>query len=446
MSQLTTLTHTSWSNNCKIAFRFVFLFFLLQIIPIDWKFYQQLFSINWSHLHVIDLLHLTKYTPYFISGASLFSGFANWLLIALLAIIGTTIWTIKDQNKTTDYLDWYYWLRVILRYRLAIGIIAYGFLKLFQLQIPYPSLSSLHTNYGDFLPWKIYYHTIGIIPWYESFLGAVEIVAGLLLFFRRTTTFGAGIITGFLLNIWAANFAYNMGEQIYASFLILIAIVLVAHDVPRLYSLLIKQTFTIADKYEPVFNHAIQRVRYGLKTAFVLFVILVAYKSYSNHNTDPYLTPKTAGLTNAYGFYDVKTFKINNQEIPYSLIDSTRWQNVVFEKWATLSIKTALPVAIDASYGDSVHPNDIDRNYELAGTGARQYYNYVADTIKQTLLLQNKHPNYKGDELLLNYNRPDSNTIILTGVNAHKDSVYIALSKVTKKYMLFEGRRKPLKL
>jgi uncharacterized membrane protein YphA (DoxX/SURF4 family) len=447
MSQIQTISgNTAWSSNCKIAFRFVFIFFLLQIIPVDWKFYQQLFLIGRSQWHVVHLLYLTKYMPYFIGGETVLSGFANWLLIAVIAAIGAAFWTYKDNNKTSDYLDWYYWLRVVLRYRLAIGIIAYGLIKLFPLQIPYPSLSSLHTNYGDFLPWKIYYHTIGIIPWYESFLGGVEIAAGILLLYGRTATFGAGITAGFLLNIWAANFAYNMGEQVYASFLLLIAFFLVAHDVPRLYSLLIQQKFTIAEKYEPVFNGWLRRARPALKAAVVVLVVLIGYKSYSNYTTDPYLIPRAAGLSNAYGLYDVKTFKINHREIPYSLTDSARWQNVVFEKWATVSVKTAQPVQVDESYGDSVHANDIDRDYELAGTGARQYYNYIADTAKHTLLLQNKNLHYKGDQLLLQYSRPDSATIILTGVNEQKDSVYIQLSRVVKKYMLFEGRRKPLKI
>jgi hypothetical protein len=34
----------------------------------------------------------------------------------------------------------------------------------------------------------------------------------------------------------------------------------------------------------------------------------------------------------------------------------------------------------------------------------------------------------------------------LSGINEDKDSIYVRLEKVEKKYMLFEGRRKPLKL
>jgi hypothetical protein len=427
----------------RIFFRIAFIYFFIQTVPLDWKFYRTLFTIDWTHLHFYDLLILSRYSPRFFG----LEGFDNWLVVLVLAIAGSAVWTYYDRDRKEEYKTLNYWLRVLLRYRLAIGIIAYGFIKFFPLQMPYPSLSSLHTNYGEFLPWKIYYHTIGVTTWYESFLGSVEIFAGLLLFSRRTTAFGAGIAVGFIGNVVAANFAYNIGEQVYSAYLLVIAFFLLSYDTPRLYSLLIEQRFTLADRFIPSFSRGwIKKARVVLKGAFVLFILLFGYKTYSNYKHDPYLIPKTPGLSGAYGFYNVTEFKLNNQPVPYSLIDTNRWQNVVFEKWATLSVKTAAPLRLDLSNGDGVHEDDFNRNYEEAGVGDRRYFGYQADTINQTLLLQNKNPGYKGDQLLLHYSRPDSTTIILTGLNENKDSVFIKLDKVVKKYMLFEGRRKPLKL
>src|SRR6185295_3873470 len=170
-------TNSHWKNYEKNLLRFFFVFFLLLIIPFDWKFYKTLFSINWLHLHFYDLLTLTHYLPQFSS-----PGFAPWVIAAFISIAGIIVWDYLERD-VWNYDNLHYWLRVILRYRLAVGIIAYGLIKLFPLQMPYPSLSNLHTNYGDIAPWKIYYHTIGITSWYESFLGAVEILTGILLFF-----------------------------------------------------------------------------------------------------------------------------------------------------------------------------------------------------------------------------------------------------------------------
>ena len=432
-----------WSSAGKILFRFAFIYFFIQSIPLDWKFYRDLFSINWFHLHFYDLLNLTRYSPKF----PFLTGFNNWVAVFLIAAAGAAAWTYYDRGKTREYVTLNYALRVILRYRLAIGIIAYGLIKLFPLQMPYPSLSSLHTNYGEFLPWKIYYNTIAITPWYESFLGAVEIFAGLLLFNRRTATFGAGIAAGFIGNVLAANFGYNIGEQVYSAYLVVIAFYLLAYDVPRLYSLLIEQRFTRADHYIPSFTvNWVKRTRIALKGAFILFILLFGYKTYSNYRHDPYLIPSTAGLAGSYGFYNVKEFKLNHRSIPYSLTDTNRWQNAVFEKWATLSVRIAKPVKPDLSNGNGLHQGDLEKNYEEAGAGGRLYFTYSADTVNHELLLQNKNPNYKEDRLILHYSRPDVSTILLSGINEDKDSIYVRLEKVVKKYMLFEGRRKPLKL
>ncbi|MDB5013328.1 MAG: hypothetical protein JWQ25_1530 [Daejeonella sp.] len=432
---------SNWKNYEKVLLRFFIIYFIIQVIPLDWKFYRQLFAINWLHLNFYDLFSLTRYAPQFFS----FTGFANWIIALGFALIGSVIWAATEK-KELDYDSLYYWLRVILRYRLAIGIIAYGLIKLFPLQMPYPSLSNLHTNYGDFLAWKIYWHTIGITQGYESFLGAVEILAGVLLFFRRTVTFGTGLILGFTGNVLAANFAYNAGENVYSAYLLSIAVFLFAYDVPRLYSLLHLEKYTIASKFNPVFKDRLAKSRVYLKSAFVLFIVLLSFKTYANYKSEPYKIPRTAGLKGSYGYYNVKEFKLNNKTIPYSTTDLNRWQNVVFEKWATISIKIARPVKIDTSHGDKYAVNDLDRNFESAGVGGRHYFAYQPDTVHHVIFLENKNPNHKGEQYNLDYSFKNDSTIVLRGVNENRDSIYAVLEKINKKYMLIEGRRKPIKL
>jgi hypothetical protein len=313
--------------------------------------------------------------------------------------------------------------------------------------MPYPSLSNLHTNYGDYFPWKIYFNTIGVTQGYEVFLGLIEILAGLLLFYRRTVTFGAGIILAFTGNVFAANLGYDAGEAVYSAYLAVIATFLFAYDAPRLFSLLITEQYTIAEQFKPVFAAKnLRTVRVVLRTVFVLFVILLTSKTYANYTEAPYKLPKTPGVKGSYGFYDVKEFRLNNRVIPYSATDSSRWQNVVFEKWATISIKVAKPIIPDAEIADGYHEKDTDRTFESAGVAGRRYYAYTADTVAHSLILQNKNKNYANEQLQLNYQFLNDSTIVLKGLDQHRDSVYAVLGKVNKKYLLFEGRRKPLKL
>ncbi|TZF82202.1 DoxX family protein [Pedobacter sp. BS3] len=431
-----------WSATSKLVLRFFFVYFFIQAVPLDWKFYKEIFTTNWLHASFFDWFKLTTYSPRFFG----LSGYANWLVAAILAVAGAFIWKNVEKNKSVDDDRIYYWLRVILRYRLAIGVIAFGLIKLFPLQMPYPSLSNLHTNYGDFLPWKIYFHTLGIAQPYEVFLGTVEVVAGLLLLNRKTATFGAGIVIGFTGNIFVANLAYDIGQDVYSLYLTLLAIALFAYDAPRLYSLLIVQKQTIANKYQPAFTAIQSGARVALKVLAAIFIVVLSVSTYANYSKHPYKLPQTAGLKGSYGYYNVRTFKLNNVEIPYSVTDSNRWQNVVFEKWATISIKTARPIVIDNSIGDEYREKDIDRNYESAGVGGRRYFAYGADTVNHVLELANKNKHHKAEKFTFHYQFVNDSTIVLNGVNEKRDSIYAVLEKINRKYMLYEGRRKPVKL
>ncbi len=450
MSEIkSTTSSVVWTDTEKIVFRFFFILLVLFTFPLDPGFYKLFFSFQWLKFQVYDLLQLTRYTPQFIPAAELpqwgVGSFANWGIALFIALVGTIVWSYRDKS-TINYQRLYYWLRAAVRYRLAIAVIAYGFIKLFPLQIPYPSLSNLHTNYGDFLPWKIYWHTIGIVPGYESFLGAVEIIAGILLLFRRTTTFGAGLILGFTGNVLAANFAYTIGDHIYSAYLVFLAAFLFAYDVPRLWSLLALQKKTIANKFQPATNATLLRFRKYTRLSVTLFILIFGVSAFLNYRSHPYLLPKTSGLKDAYGFYNVKTFVFNKDTLPYSTTDPNRWQNVVFEKWSTLSIKIARPIRVDLTNANVAQVADIDRNFESAGVGGRHYYSYTLDSTQKTLSLQNKNIHHRNEQLLLTLERPNDSTIVVRGVNNNKDSVYAVLEKINRKYMLFEGRRKPVKL
>jgi hypothetical protein len=84
--------------------------------------------------------------------------------------------------------------------------------------------------------------------------------------------------------------------------------------------------------------------------------------------------------------------------------------------------------------------------WEVGGmAGDRRYFFYKADTINNILYLQNKNKNHKDETQLLHYSRPSDSRVILSGVNEFKDSIYVVLDKVDKKYPLVEGRQTSIK-
>lgn len=435
---------TPWSPLQRTIFRVGFVFFLILIVPWHPAFYQQLFSINWLAPHFKQLIDLATFLPD-ISSTSRWgaTSFSSWLIYLAVAAIASAVWAAVD--KRTEYNFQYYLLRVALRYKLGLGLLACGFYLFYQQQMPYPSLSNLHTNYGDMFAWKLYYQTTAINPEYQSFLGVVEIAAGILILLRRTVTLGCGVVIGFLGNVAMVNAFYDVGHHVYVNFLLLSAVVLFSYDVPRLYALFIKGAKVIGKKYYPKWSGRLAIARKSLRVAAVAFVALIAFRGVALAGA-PYKIPASPGLKGTYGYYLPTVFKINNETIPYSLTDSVRWQDVIFEKWSTITIRDNRPIVADITDGDGIASQDIDRNYETAGSVGRHYFHYVIDSVNHTIRLQNKNVNHRSEILNLHYSFPTDSTIILKGTNEKNDSIYTELLRVKKKYFMYEGRRNRIKL
>lgn len=392
----------SWKGYQKVAFRIAFIFFICISIPNSLEWYKFVINIDWTNLHYRDLYDIARFGSglnWFgntIFGSNL-SGYANWIITFVAASIGGVIWTVisrRTKSEPREYNLLYYWLRVIVRYRAGIGIIGFGFTKVLPLQLPYPSEGLLNTNFGDLTAQKIYWLSIGIVPWYEVFAGIVEVTAGTLLLFRKTTLIGAALLFGALGDIVYVNFAYDGGVHVYSSYFVLLSAFLLVHYIPQLYRLLIQEKATLPVFYYPSFSKPWQRyTRLGLKTAVIgVFLVLFFYLQLVNFLYDPYKQPATRGIAALRGYYNVTEFRINNESIPYSPLDSVRWSEAIFEDWTTLTFKANRPVPLDLSNGGGDPQRDINRTFELSGVGGgRRVFHYLADTVDSVLYLQDKY-------------------------------------------------------
>ncbi len=441
-------TTNNWPRIGLVALRVAFIFFIIQILPIDLDFWTRFFRLEWSTGSFENLFGLTSWSPHFLSASHIpqwgIGSFANQTIAFLIALTGAAIWSLGKPAQT-DYTKLYYWLRLLLRIRLSIAILPYGLIKLFHIQIPAPTLSDLNTAYGDFLPWKIYYLTTGASSaGYEATLGLLEAAGALLLLSRRTTLIGAALITALLTNITVANFAYRVGTHVYCTYLLSLALALVAYDIPRLYQLLVLRRQAQPDRFLSSFGEKNKRKKQLAKAIYLLLVLSFTIAIAIQHHTDRWPYPSTAGIRNSAGYYNVREFSINGRLLPYSLTDSTRWQNVVFEKWNTLTIRINKPVAADLSRPAIEYQPDLERTYESAGNGGRLFYSYLADTANNLLHLQHKNGNAAGYNLA--YQQSGDSLLTLTGTTNTGDSVRIILERNDKKYLLKEGRRVPRKI
>lgn len=402
------ITKRRWTSSQNVLFRVAFVFFVAMSLPNDWTWYKNVLSLDWLHLHYRDLYDVAR----FGSGLNLFgnrlfgstlNGYATWLITLAFALVAGGIWTAVVSLRKRDVLNYerlYYWLRVIVRYRAGIGIIGFGFTKLMPTQLPYPSLGVLNTDFGDLTAQKIYWLSIGIVPWYEVFTGVVEVAAGALLFFRATTFWGAVLLCGALADIVYVNLAYDGGVHVYSSYFVLLSAFLLIYYVKDLYRLLIQERPTIPAYFAPVFTGWQQYVRVGLKTITIgLFLGLLFWLQWVNFRYDPYKQPAQKGLKALRGNYAVSEFRRNGQALPESATDTTRWQQATFENWTTLTFKTAKPVELDLSNGGGAPMRDINRTFELTGVaGGQRVFYYEADTVHHVLYLQDKNRGARNQE------------------------------------------------
>src|SRR4030095_10174505 len=127
----------------------------------------------------------------------------QWMIVCtslLLAVVGCIIWSLIDR-KRKDYSKLNYWFCLGIRYTLILAGIQYGVLKMFALQMPFPNLSQMATPLGDYLPMRFSWMFIGYSRSYQFFSGALELLAAVLLLFRKTATLGVLVATGVFFNV-----------------------------------------------------------------------------------------------------------------------------------------------------------------------------------------------------------------------------------------------------
>jgi hypothetical protein len=390
-----------WTKGQRIAFRIAFLFFIAICIPNSTEWYDTVIHIDFTRLNYRDLYDIARFgSGINIFGDHLFGttllGYANWIITLFIAIGGGLLWTFIVRHRHTErpeYNTLYYWLRAIVRYRAGIGIIGFGFTKLLPVQMPYPGYGLLNTDFGDFTAQKIFWLSVGIVPWYQVFAGVVEVLAGTLLFFRKTTALGAILLFGALGDIVYVNFAYDGGVHVYSSYFVLLASFLLVDTVPKVYDLLIRERPAVPTLFYPVFRPWLQYTRVGVKSVTLfLFLIVLFWLQYVNFRYDPYKQPAVAGLRTLRGTYKVSEFRLNNRLIRYDPADTLAWQEVEFEKWSSLSFTVNKPHPLDLSNGGGDPQRDVNRNFEITGVaGGRRVYHYYADTICRVLYLEDKY-------------------------------------------------------
>jgi hypothetical protein len=157
----------------------------------------------------------------------------------LIAAIAAAVWSAVSRRAAHPRLDAA--LRLYLRWFVAAAMLGYGVPKVFGLQFPHPTLARLAERVGDNSPMGLLWTFMGASLSYQVFCGAAEVLGGVLLLWRRTTTLGALIVAAAMANVVMLNLCYDVPAKIFSTQLLLTAVWLAAPDGVRLFDLLVRR-------------------------------------------------------------------------------------------------------------------------------------------------------------------------------------------------------------
>ena len=422
------LARPAWPLWQRVAFRFFCIYWVLQIEPWGWfrlipgvSFLLRPYdaAMDWAvrasnaHVfHVRETLVLMNG-----SGDTSYAWAQLWLFLSLAAI-GCIVWTVLDRRRA-HYERAAYWLRLMVRYYIAAAALSYGIIKLFVLQMSFPTTSQLATPLGDFLPMRFSWMFIGYSTPYEIFSGAMETVAGLLLLSRRTVTAGLFAATGAFMNVVMINLAYDVPVKLYASHLLFACLFLLALDSKRLVGFLfLNRPAPNTTAYDPRYSQPWQRWASVAVKLFILYQILYEPLQSSWTRYQMAKQPPPPGPF-APGVYDVRGYVVNRDTIPLTSTDSLRWRDVIIDSNAAGSVGSRDPV--------------FWQRYR------RGYFRYKADTASHTAAVW-KTSTAPGDSTFLftmRYEVPDSTTLRFIAP-IRGDTVRVDLVRIPRHFQLAE--------
>ena len=211
-------------------------------------------------------------------------------------------------------------IRTIVRYALAFSMLSYGFNKVFPNQFSDPGPHKLMQPFGEASPVALLWTFMGYSPVYTMFAGWLEVIGGMLLFWRRTTLLGALVLVGVLMNVVMLNFCYDVGVEVDAVHYLLMAAFLIAPDSRRLLDLLVLNRPAPAAVLQPC-AIADRRLRGGLMAVKAVLIAAVVYRLVSMN----WWTSGT--LDRLDGFYRVKAFALDGVQ-DMNVPDDRRWVRV----------------------------------------------------------------------------------------------------------------------
>lgn len=407
-----------WSPRHRILFRFAFIYFSTYLLS-AWLFripgltaVARVYSECWQAIELwtaVHLLHITAPIDLHALGTGSGDTLIDYLQLlcqSAFAAAATVVWSIADRKRPA-YGSLNEWLRVYIRYSLAVIMLSYGMAKVFPGQFGYPTLDRLVEPYGHSSPMGLLWTFMGYSRPYVFFTGVVECAGGLLLFSQQTTTLGALVAAAAMGNVAMLNFSYDVPVKLFSTHLFLLAVILVAPDVSRLVGVFVTNRPTMPAPMRKPFTTV-----WRSRTALAVKVVVIGAALWQT--TAPFVAaarqpprPRAA----RYGIYDVESFTVNGEPRPAAPMDARRWRRVVISESGGVSIQTM---------------DDATTRYRTKDDAAK--HTYELSTIFSPY-----------DKIMLAYSQPSADELALEG-QYQGEAIVVRLRKVATPPFLLTRR------
>jgi hypothetical protein len=272
------------------------------------------------------------------------------LCLLVFAAAATAVWSVLDRRRP-NYLRLHKWFHLFVRLAVATTFVDYGMAKFIPLQMPAPQLTRLLEPYGNFSPMGVLWYSIGASFPYERVVGSAELLAAVLLFVPMTATLGAIVALIDSIQIFSLNMTYDVAVKLFSFHLVLMSLVILAPDIPRLFKLFVLNQPAPASPVPPLGRRR-RAIQAGIALQ-LLFGIFSLWRAYGGSVQSSATFGAGAPKPPLYGIWVIDRMTIDGIERAALVTDYERWRRVVVQTatnvtfWRMDDTPYALPAQVD---------------------------------------------------------------------------------------------------
>ncbi|CEJ68122.1 hypothetical protein BN1195_00404 [Chryseobacterium oranimense G311] len=200
------------------------------------------------------------------------------ILVSVLLILSLLTALLLKRRFSRQIL--FFSKEIVIVY-LAVVLMKYGLDKVFKAQFYLPEPNILYSRFGNLDKDILFWSVMGTSRFYSISTGIVELLASLMIIFRKTRVFGLLISVGILVNILLINLGFDISVKFFSLILLSMAVFALKDEWFPLYRFLILKQKVQLEETEP--DTKALPLWIFLRTAFIGFSVVTILFPYVNN-------------------------------------------------------------------------------------------------------------------------------------------------------------------